>query len=149
MKYRTIGLCVGVILMILGCSDDSSDPVGADVTTDDILNAPVETIDVDGETLTMQGSYFGAAEGDPLMVLAALSDPRATVVRLWFCSGGKLERDDEPDACFIPDRLCVSHVTEFEYEVGIEFVVAVDVKVSDGEIVRVRSKLITVQGKLP
>lgn len=149
MKYRRIGIFVGIILATLGCSDNSSGPGSAVVTVSDILNAPVGTIDVDGETMTMRGGYFVTAEADPLMVLASLSDPGATVARLWFVSGGKLERDDEPGPCFIPDQLCLSHVTELEYGIGIEFVVALDVEASDGKVVRVRSELITVKGKLP
>jgi hypothetical protein len=149
MDCRSIVICAAIILTTLGCSDDSSGPGNTVVTAGDILNAPVGTIDVDGETVTMQGSYFVGAEGQRLEVLGSLSDPGATVARLWFVSGGELERDDDPEACFIPNELCVSHVTELEYQIGIEFVVALDVEGSDREIVRVRSESITVQGKSP
>lgn len=132
-----------------GCSDDTSAPRRPGPTPSDILNAPVGPVMVDGEEVTVTAAYRVVGQGDPLQVLARFTDTDLPVSTLWFVSGGYLEEDRSPLVCFFPDARCVERTTGLETDLGLEFVVAIDIEDSQGETVRIRSELTEVEVLAP
>lgn len=139
-KGRAI-LCAFTALASFGCSSTSGP--GRAVTPPDILNAPIGSIEIDGQLITMTGTYGIVPEGQPLRVMGVVSDPSATVHALWFLSGNVLEGDDNPESCFVVDQTCVAYDTSVNYEAGREIIVAVDLMGQDNRVHRVRSDWIT------
>jgi hypothetical protein len=130
-----------MVLVAFGCS--SSSGPGRGITPGDILAAPMGSVEIDGQMVTMTGNYVVVADGSPLTVMGVLSDANASVDALWFLSGTVLESTESPDGCFVPGKSCSGYDTSVTYEAGREFVVALDVRNSNGGVHRVRSDWIT------
>ena len=150
-------VCLWICLFFAGCTTDSTQApeLPPDYEIQNLLDAPLYHVLIDGVTLSMGAGYKQGVIGERLKATAQLADWSGTpldasieIDRMWVVSGQSYSASERnPEVWHATEQsIWITHETSFLFSPGTRIVIVLDVRGKNGQIRRVRSNSIPVEG---